>query len=131
MNEPAHIQLMHKTWDVKQSPADPTQLLLTVILTAATALPPAEVEAIKERVLKEGIRVYVTSGIETEMLMAMRMALLRAETERDQNRARADHHLAEAEKAGRRIAALEAELKEKRATLSFLEEGLSNTAWRA
>jgi DNA repair exonuclease SbcCD ATPase subunit len=92
-----------------------------VILTAATGLPATDVDTIKKRVIKEGIRVYITNSVEVEMLTAMRLALLRAETERDQNRARADHYQAEYAKAKAKLAELEKELEDKRKTLGFLE----------
>lgn len=125
MNEPDRIQFHPKTWDAKASPVDPTQLLLTLVLTATTSLSAAEVEIIKDRILKEGLRVYVVSDVETEMLAAMRLALLRAEDERNQSRTRANHFEGEYQRAQARIAALEAELTDKRKTLSFLEKGLN------
>lgn len=124
INEPAHVQFVHKTLDVKQSPVDPTQLLLMIILTATTGLSTGEVDAIKDRVVKDGIKVYISGTVDTEMLMAMRLALLRAEQERDQNRTRADHFESELHKATARISTLETELGKKRKTLELLEEGL-------
>lgn len=127
-DDPAHIKFEHKTWDVKQHPADPAKRLLMVILTAATGLPAADVDAIKTRVLKDGLRVYVTNGVEMEMLTAMRLSLFRAEKERDQNRSRADHYQAEHAKAQAKILELERELEDKRKTLGFLERGLLRRA---
>lgn len=131
IDDPAHIQFEHQRWDVKQHPTDPTKLLLLVILTAATGLPAADVDVIKERILKDGIRVYITNSVEAEMITAMRLALFRAETEREQNRARADHFQTEHTKAQAKIAELEDELKDKRRTLGFLEQGLSGRGLRA
>lgn len=125
MEEPEYVKFEHKMWDVKQSSADPTKLLLLIILTATTGLSATNVKAIEQRVIKEGIRVYVTNGLETEMITALRLALQRAEAERDHNRVRANHFQAEAEKAQARIAELEKELAEKRKTLGFLEQGLA------
>lgn len=125
MEEPSHIKFEHKMWDVKQSQADPTKLLLLIVLTATTGLPATDVKAIEQRVVKEGIRVYVTNGLETEMLIALRRALQRAEAERDHNQVRASHFQAEAEKAQARVVELEKELAEKRKTLGFLEQGLA------
>lgn len=124
INEPPHIQFSNKTWDVKQSPVNPTELLLTIVLTATTSLSSSEVEVIKDRILKEGIRAYVTGTIDTDMITAMRGALLRAEHERDQNRTRADHFEAELTRSNERLAVVEADLAKKKRTLGFLAEGL-------
>ncbi len=78
-----------------------------------------------EAVEGDHLRIYVTNGVETEMLTAMRLSLLRAETERDQNRTRADHYQAEYAKAEAKLLELERELADKRKTLGFLERGLS------
>ena len=125
MEEPAHIKFMTKIWEIKENPANPVQLLVSLILMAATDLPAIDVKTIEQRVIKEGIRVYVTNGLETEMLIALRRALQRAEAERDHNRVRASHFQAEAEKAQARVVELEKELADKRKTLGFLEQGLA------
>lgn len=124
ITEPPHVQFTHKTWDVKQSPVDPAQLLLTILLTATTALSPADLDTIKDRIIKDGFKLYVTGTVDTEMLTAMRMALNRAESERDQNRTRADHFEVEWQKAQARVRDLEAELERKKRMYGFLEQGL-------
>jgi len=108
-----------------KSSVNPMELLLRIVLTATTSLPSTDVDVVKQRILKEGIRVYVTNNIEAEMLQAMRLALARAEMERDQNRTRADHFQEQHALAQARVAVLEAELKDKRTTLGFLEQGLT------
>lgn len=124
IEEPAHIKFVHKTWDVKQSPVDPTGLLLSILLTATTALSVQEVEAIKEKVISQGVRVYLTGNVEAEMLFAMRISLLKAEQERDEYFTRSTHFEKEWKKAQERIAIMEIELTEKRKTLGFLDQGL-------
>lgn len=124
----AHIKFAAKTWEIKENPVSPAEFLISILLTAATGLPVVDVEAIKGRVLKEGIRAYANNNVETEMLTALRLALLRAETEREQNRVRADHYQAEYSKARATILELERELEDKRKTLGFLERGLSRKA---
>jgi hypothetical protein len=122
--EPAHVQLAHKSWDVRQSPVDPAQLLLTIILTATTGLSPADVDAIKDRIIRDGFKLYVTGSVDTQMLDAMRLSLLRAEEERDQNRTRADRFEAELLASQARVRALEEELEKNRRMYGFLEQGL-------
>jgi hypothetical protein len=58
MDDRAHIKLTAKSWEIKESSSSPTERLISLLLTAATGLPAAEVDGIKDRILKEGIRVY-------------------------------------------------------------------------
>lgn len=127
ITEPAHVQLANKSWDVRRSPIDPAQLLLTIIMTATTGLQPVDVDAIKERVIKDGFKLYVTGTVDTEMLHAMRLALLRAEEERDQNRTRADRFEAELLASQSRIRELEEALERNWRMYGFLEQGLPHT----
>lgn len=122
INEPAHVHFTAKQAEVRQSPADAGQLLLTLILAAATGLPADAVDAVKDKIVKDGIKVYVTSTVDAEIHTALRIALLRAENERDSHRTRADHFERELLKALESNEQLAKELSAARRTLGFLEQ---------
>lgn len=127
--EPAHVHFTAKEAEVKQSPAETDKLLLMLVLAAATGLPASDVDVVKEKILKDGIKVYVTGTVDADIHTALRLALLRAENERDQYRTRAEHFEGELQKAKAANEELEKELTVKRKTLSFLEQIPDRPRW--
>jgi hypothetical protein len=124
IEEPAHVHAYLQSWRVAQSAAEPNRQLLNVALSASTDLSSIDIEAVRQKILRDGIRIYVTGTVEAEMLAAMRSALARAEHDREQYRVRADHFERKASDVEAQLEALKRTLSKEQEILHVLHKAL-------
>lgn len=91
---------------------------VSVTLSRHSSLSREDLEQLRGRLLREGIKIYVTSSFQGELLSTLQAELTRAERQRDEYRAQKEH-------AETRVRILEAELLHKNSLLAMLTTNLA------
>jgi hypothetical protein len=125
MLEAPHIKLTATNISIKNNadlglaPSIATQpFFVSITLSGHSSLSGEDLEQFRERVLLEGIKIYVTGSLQGELFAALQSELIRTEHQRDEYRVQKEH-------AEMRVRALEAELLHKNSLLAMLTTNLA------